>query len=168
MSALPGFAPYKGFLQVAYVTTDFDRGLAEFGERCGVPRWLELRGLEIQTGEGRSCRAHVALSYVGSMQLELIQALGGDDAVYRHGLPSQGYGLRFNHMAQLIETEQEFELLQDRVRSSGIPLVMHGSAPGGTTRYFYTDFRDTLGHYLEHVWYSQEGQAFLRDQVPHL
>jgi hypothetical protein len=166
MSALPGFTPYQGFLQLAYVTTDFDRALAEFGERYGVPRWLELRDLEIETGENRSCRAHVALSFVGPTQLELIQPLQGDDTVYRYRLPDDGYALCINHIAQLIGTEAEYEALRAQTVALGVPIAMEGIGGGGSTRYFYTDFRDKLGHYLEHIWYSPEGLAFLRGNVP--
>ena len=113
MSVPSHFAPYKGFLQIAYVTTDFDRALSEFAAQYGVPTWLQLRNLEIETGKDRSCRAHVALAYVGATQLEVIQALGGDDTVYRHGLPEQGYAVRLNHLAQLIDTEAEFEAIHD-------------------------------------------------------
>ena len=90
MPAAWSFAPYHGFLQLAYVTTDFDRALGEFGQRFGVPGWLQMRDLEIQTGPERACRAHVALSFVGSTQLELIQPLSGDVTVYRYRLPDQG------------------------------------------------------------------------------
>jgi Glyoxalase/Bleomycin resistance protein/Dioxygenase superfamily len=165
MSAAPSFVPYHGFLQLAYVTTDFDRALAEFGQRFGVPEWLQMRDLEIQTGPERSCRAHVALSFVGSTQLELIQPLSGDVTVYRYRLPDQGYGLCLNHIAQLIETEPEFEALEASVVSKAIPIALRGSANSGQCRYFYTDQRATLGHYVEHVWYSPEGLAFM-EQIP--
>lgn len=168
MSVLPAFAPYKGFLQIAYVTTDFDRALAEFASQYGVPKWLQLRNLEIETGKDRSCHAHVALTYVGDTQLEVIQPLGGDDTVYRHGLPEQGYALRLNHLAQLVETEAELETIHAEVVAKGIAVSMHGTGGGGTARYFYTDHRASLGHYLEHVWYSPQGLAFLREQIPHL
>ena len=168
MSVPSHFAPYKGFLQIAYVTTDFDRALSEFAAQYGVPTWLQLRNLEIETGKDRSCRTHVALTYVGATQLEVIQALGGDDTVYRHGLPEQGYAVRLNHLAQLIDTEAEFDAIHDDVVAQGIPVSIYGTGGGGTARYFYTDHRASLGHYVEHVWYSPEGLAFLREQIPHL
>lgn len=163
--AAAAFTPYQGFVQLAYVTTDFDRALAEFGQRWGVPQWLQLRELEIQTGPGRACRAHVALSFVGPTQLELIQPLSGDVGVYRYRLPDQGYGLCLNHIAQLIQTESEFEALEAHVASAGIAVALRGSANGGQCRYFYTDQRAALGHYFEHVWFSSEGLAFMA-QVP--
>lgn len=168
MSVPSHFAPYKGFLQIAYVTTDIDRALSQFAAKYGVPSWLQLRNLEIETGKDRSCRAHVALSYVGPTQLEVIQPLGGDDTVYRHGLPEQGYAVRLNHLAQLIESEAEFEAIHDEVVAKGIPVAIYGTGGGGTARYFYTDHRESLGHYLEHVWYSPQGLAFLREQIPRL
>jgi hypothetical protein len=159
------FSPYNGLMQLAYVTTDFDRTLAEFGASYGVPGWLIMRDLEIETGPGRSARTHTALAWVGPMQLEVFQPLSGDVDVYRWGLPDTGYGIQFHHMAQLFDTEAEFDALEQQVLREEIPVAMRGSSGGGMVRYLYTDHRATLGHYLEHIWYAPAARAVF-DQIP--
>lgn len=157
------FAPYHGFLQMAYVTADLDAAMQKFGQRYGVSNWLPMPGIEVETAPGKAATANIALAYVGSVQLELIEPVGGDDAIYREAVPSSG--TRFHHFAQQIATEVELDAAEAAARAQLVPIAMHGSSGGGLVRYFYTDHRDTLGHYVEHIWYAPEMVAFL-DQVP--
>jgi hypothetical protein len=99
------------------------------------------------------------------MQLELVEPLRGDDDVYRAGLPENGSGVRFHHVAQLMGDEDELNFAQAEARRLGIPIAMAGCSAGGLVRYFYTDHRSTLGHYIEHIWYAPEMLAFL-EQIP--
>lgn len=150
------FAPYRGFAQIAYVTSDFDRAIMQFGERYGVPNWMPMPDMEIQTAPGRTCRANIGLAYVGPVQLEVIQPLGGDDLVYRAPLPANGFAVRFHHIAQTLATEAELDAAEAQAQQAQMPIAIRGAFPGGLARYFYTDHRDTLGHYVEHIWYAPE------------
>lgn len=162
----PGFAPFRGLTQVAYVTTDIDQTMADFGQHYGVPNWLPMRELTLQTdGETASGQAHVALAWVGATQLELIQPLSGAVDVYRWGLPGQGYGYRFHHLAQLMETAGEFEAALEIIRRDQLPVVLQGMSTGGLVRYVYTDHRETLGHLFEHIYYAPEARG-LFDHIP--
>jgi hypothetical protein len=160
------FAPFKGLVQLAYVTTDFDRAIAEFGERYGVPGWMQMRDLDIETGPGRGNRIHVGLAWVGPTQLEIIQLVSGDDSIYRWRLPETGYGLSFHHMAQLFDAEAELEALEEQVAKDRIPVAIRGSSAGGLVRYLYTDQRSSLGHFVEHIWYAPDVRAALWAQIP--
>jgi hypothetical protein len=146
-------SPFSGFYQLAYVTTDIDRALDVFATRYQVPKWVELRDMVIEIQPGRTGRIHAALAFVGPTQLELIQPLDGLVGIYQEPLPTQGFGLRFHHVAQLIQSEAEFDRQRERLHAEGIPLPIDGQAPGGV-RYFYTDHRATLGHYIEHLYFS--------------
>ena len=51
------------------------------------------------------------------------------------------------------------------MQAQGCALVIDGQAPHGVARYFYTDHRAMLGHYIEHIWYSPPGLAHMA-QLP--
>ncbi|CAB3739200.1 hypothetical protein LMG27174_06534 [Paraburkholderia rhynchosiae] len=151
-------SPFSGLHQIAYVTTDISQAIDYFAHKYNVPKWLELREIEIESMAGRKCTQNVALAYVGAIQLELIQPLLGDDHVYRDALPETEFAIRHHHVAQLIATEADFARQRDELAAQGVRIVIDGEAKG-MARYFYTDHRATLGHYLEHTWFSPAGLA---------
>lgn len=149
---------FAGFLQIAYVTTDLTQALEIFRRDHGMAHWAELRDLPVETQPGRHSRLNIGLAFVGDVQIELIEPLGGDDAVYRAPLPASGFALKHHHFAQLFETEAEFEAQREAAKRRGEALALDGQSPGHA-RYFYTDHRATLGHYIEHIWYTPQGRA---------
>jgi hypothetical protein len=160
----PSLSPFSGFLQIGYVTTDVDEAIARFGAKHNVPAWARLPGIEIESMGGRRCRLNIALAFVGTTQLELIEPLSGDDRIYRDALPQTGFGIRHHHIAQLIESEAAFETQREEMPASGVSIVVDGQSPGAA-RYFYTDHRATLGHYIEHIWYTSAGLTGMQ-QLP--
>jgi catechol 2,3-dioxygenase-like lactoylglutathione lyase family enzyme len=160
----PTLATLSGFLQVAYVTTDVEAAIEFFRTRHGVAHWARLCPIEIETLPGRAATLNIALAYVGAVQIELIQPLAGHDLVYREPLPADGFAIRFHHLAQLIDTEEAYERQRQDVAAQGVRIAVEGQSPG-LARYFYSDHRDTLGHYIEHIHYSPTGLAGLA-QLP--
>ncbi len=159
------FAPFQGFVQIAYVTTDLEHAMSQFGRDYGVPNWMPMPAMEVETAPGRAAILNIGLAYVGAMQLELIEPTGGDDSVYRAALPSDGSGVCLHHIAQLMDTDAELDAAEATARRLRVPIAMRGASAGGLVRYFYTDHRDTLGHYVEHIWYAPEMLEFLK-QIP--
>ncbi|APA89623.1 VOC family protein (plasmid) [Paraburkholderia sprentiae WSM5005] len=160
----PSLSPFSGFLQIAYVTTDVDEAIERFCKEQKVPAWARLPGIEIESIAGRRCKLNIALAFVGSVQLELIEPLCGDDRVYRDALPRDRFAIRHHHIAQLIESEAAFETQREDMAAAGVPIVIDGQSRG-YARYFYSDHRGTLGHYIEHIWYTPAGLVAM-DQVP--
>ncbi|MGF6931123.1 catechol 2,3-dioxygenase-like lactoylglutathione lyase family enzyme [Paraburkholderia sp. UCT70] len=160
----PTLSPFAGLLQIAYVTSDIDQAIAYFDREHNVPEWARLPAIEIESMPGRTCTLNIALAFVGATQLELIQPLSGDDHIYRDALPASEFAIRHHHIAQLIATEAEFNRQREELAAQGMPIVLDGQMPGAA-RYFYTDHRATLGHYLEHIWYTPAGLAGL-EQLP--
>ena len=136
--------------QLGYVTNDFDRSLAVFAEN-GVPQFVERRYLKIQTGAGEAADLHIGLAVVDGMQIELIQPLGGDDAIYRSALGDESYELHLHHICQLISDSEEFDRLKEGVEAGGIKVALWGVSPTGS-KYFYADTRVALGHYIEYIY----------------
>jgi hypothetical protein len=162
--SIPSLSPFSGFLQIAYVTTDVDEAIARFVAEHNVPAWARLPGIEIESMGGRHCKLNIALAFVGQTQLELIEPLSGDDRIYREALPQTGFAIRHHHFAQLIESEAAFDTQREQMAARGVPIVVDGQSPGAA-RYFYTDHRATLGHYIEHIWYTHAGLAGM-EQLP--
>src|SRR2546430_608508 len=111
---------FARFLQLAYVTTDFDRALDEFRRSHGVARFLEMRGVPSPTTPGCFAELNVGLAWVGDMQIEVIAPLSGDDGVYRGALPTQGFAIRFHHVGQTVDTPEELNRLLEETRAAGI------------------------------------------------
>jgi Glyoxalase/Bleomycin resistance protein/Dioxygenase superfamily len=163
-TALP-FTPFRNLIQVAYVTNDFGRALTEFGARYAVPKFMELRDLPVETNPGEKAQLHIALAWAGDVQIEIIEPRGGADRIYRDALPQDGsYALRFHHIAQLLDTEAELDALEAQMKKQGVRIAVRGSAPGSAV-YFYSDHRDALGHYIEHIYYTPAGRG-LFDMIP--
>lgn len=153
-------APFPGFYQFAYVTTDMERAQSDVRATHGIGGFLDLTDMRYQTGLDREAHCHVALAYAGAMEIELIQPLDGDVAIYRDVLPEAGYGLRFHHVARLFETDAEFDATFAAYQAQGRSFPILGSAPG-TARYFYCDMRADLGHYIEGIVFTPEAREWL-------
>jgi len=146
--------------QLGYVTNDFDRALSVFAEN-GVPRFVERRHLKIQTGSAKEADVHIGLAIVDGMQIELIQPLGGDDAVYRDAIGSESFELRMHHVCQLVSDSEEFDRIREDVEAGGGKVTLWGVGPSGS-KYFYVDTRAALGHYVEYIFRDQAmDEAFL-------
>lgn len=156
----------RKLFQVAYVTNDFDCALLEFGSRLAVPKFFEIRALPMETAPGETAQIHVGLAWSGGVQIEIIQPLGGSDAVYRDWLPAgRDYALRFHHLAHLMESEAEFDAVAAQLARQGVPVPLRGANPGAA-RYLYGDFRATLGHYVEYIHFTATGRQFF-EKIPH-
>lgn len=155
---------FARFLQMAYVTSDFDRALAEFRDSHGIARFLEMRNMNSELLPGRFASLHVGLAWVGDTQIELIAPLGGDDEVYRNVLPADEFAIRFHHIGQHVDSKKEYQRLLDDAAVRDIPIVIR------STSYFYLDMRKQLGHYMEYVSNSPEDNTAQRraiiEQIP--
>jgi hypothetical protein len=143
----------NGLYQLAYVTNDFERALGQCAAIYGVPEFRKLPRIDINLGAGRTVLVNLALAWVGSTQLEVIQALEGEVAIYAEGLPSAGFGLKLHHLARLHATREAVEALVETYRSEGRAVPIDAEEPGWG-RYCYADFRRELGHYIEHSWFT--------------
>ncbi len=140
--------PFNVF-QTAYVVGDLDAGLARIGKLYGMTKFRVRRNVAIQTSGGPSS-AHVALAFVGSGQIEIIEPAGGADSCYRGGLAADPAVLRLHHVATVVRDETTWNALMAELEAEGVDMPIRGEAPG-LMRYAYADYRDQLGHYLEYV-----------------
>jgi Glyoxalase/Bleomycin resistance protein/Dioxygenase superfamily len=152
--------PRVGFYQVAYVTNDFERALRQCTLTHGAREFARMPAIQYEIGPGRAVVCNVGLAYVGATEIEVIEPLEGDVAVYRDALPTEGFALRFHHLARLYDTREEVEAQIAVYRREGRALPVDGTSPG-SARYYYADFRAELGHYIEGVWFEPASRAWL-------
>lgn len=156
---------YTGFVQLAYVTNDFDRALTVFGERHGVMRFLELREFTLQTGADQFAEVNIAIAMVDGMEIEIIQPLDGADKVYRCALAGKDFQVRFHHIGERVESLECFEHLKREVTAASRRIDLWGSSVNGA-HYFYVDDRDTLGHHVEYIYRAPDDLAAFLARVP--
>ena len=153
--------------QIAYVTTDLEQALAVWREDFDVPAFHvftnDMPGLE----SSHPYRLKIALATVGGTEIELIEPLDGSAPLHAEPLPADGsFALRFHHVAMRIEgTLADFEAHMASLDPVRHPVVWSG-AFADMMRFAYTDERNTLGHYVEHVWFDAGFYAQLAAAIP--
>jgi hypothetical protein len=154
MAGLGGIRPFGKFFQHGYVTSDLDRAIAEFASRWGVSRFLIRPTAEFlcaaPTGAANVV-VRLAFAYVGDLQIELIEPMGGSAATfYTDTLPKDAFAVRFHHMGFLLSDEEaEWGACIAGAAQDKYELALSGDNP--RLRFAYLDSRAELGHYCEFV-----------------
>lgn len=166
---MPGLTGLSNLMQVAWVTPDLDRTMAEFGERFGIEEFFFTdiafpARLFDETGE---MSIRLALANIDAMQIELIQPVGGGlDRIYREALPADGsHANVVHHVCVKIDGPIEAWEAYEAELSKRTPIGYTGDS-GPNVRFAYTDERATLGLWLEHVWYEPEYDAQFSALIP--
>jgi hypothetical protein len=142
-------AMIEGFhYQNAYVTRDIEKWIKTFSERAKVDKVMTYEGTtKITTVNGPGEQTNkLAFIWVGDLQYELIQPVGGDVSLYSDALPA-GDGLQFHHICMRVPDWDDFRA---RVNEQPYPVVLEGGSDH--LRFLYLDARPFLGHYLEYTW----------------
>jgi len=156
-------------MQIAWVTTDLDRAIAQFSKLYRVPDFFVAdvsypARLFDETGE---MKIRLGLANIDNMQIELIQPVGGGvDRIYREALPTDGsHANVFHHVCVKVDGPREnWDAYIDQVAGEK-PLDYTGDY-GSEVRFVYTDERASLGIWLEHVWYEPSYYAELSSVIP--
>lgn len=146
--------------QNAYVTHDLDAARTAIRAHADIRLESEYEGkTPIRTSAGDTfmeCR--LAFIWIGDMQVELIQPLGGFVDFYREALPTDSL-LAFHHSCMRVD---DWDDLRGKLDQQPYPLVFEGEA--GPLKFLYLDARGDLGHYLEYthmpdaVWEASGGR----------
>jgi hypothetical protein len=159
------FFPGPAVLQVGYVTTDVEEGIKRYREKYGIRDFIKFENFEATSAAGVTLTVHIALAFVKSTLIELIQPAGGDDKIFREVLPETGYAIRHHHFGYGIFTEAEWQERQRVFAIQGRRVILESEVPG-VLRYQYLDARDDLGHYLEYLYYQGEAGRQLLASIP--
>jgi hypothetical protein len=153
MSAQDHEAPFplKDVAQICIIVPDLEEAVENFWQVFGVGPWhfytygKPLVEHMTRRGEPTEYRMRVALSYIGSMRVELIEPLEGD-TVYQEFVDEHGYGV--HHLGVL--TEDMAESLR-RAEEAGLEMTQDGAGfgPDGDGHYAYLDTEDLIGTTIE-------------------
>ena len=148
--------------QNAYVTRDVDKWVEVFKQRGKVDRVMTYEGsMPVMTPEGERTQTNkLAFIWVGDLQYELIQPVGGDLTLYRDALPADD-GLQFHHICMRVP---DWDSFRARVHEQPHPVAIEGGDE--QLRFLYLDARPFLGHYLEYVWMGDERWAQMGGTLP--
>ena len=138
--------------QNAYVTRNVDKAIDGFRARGDIVAGTSfLAEVEIDTPAGRGKLTNkLAFLWINGIQYELIEPISGMVDIYKEVLP-EGDALRFHHICMRIENLEEFQ----KVRTTQtLPIVQEGGSD--RLKFFYTDARSILGHYVEYVWMTPQ------------
>lgn len=142
----------RNLMQIAYITNDLDRAEQVMRDHYGIEKWLRIDpGPYIMT-DGRMMHVKVLLAYVGDLQFELIEPVGGEVQPFRDVLPKDGsFAIRFQHVCRSTQSRAELDRLWEQARRDGETIPFSGEYEGGSA-FFYIDATATLGHHLEFVY----------------
>jgi hypothetical protein len=152
--------------QIAYVTNDMEEALRRLDRGYGLERFFRT--------DTRAHRAYpnqpaldLALVRTAGTEFEVIQPLGVNDALWADPLPKDGsFALLFHHIGVTVHgTMADYERYRARLDTEAHPIVAEG-AVDDDLRFIYTDERATLGHYLEHCWFSPNIMEVMTSMVP--
>jgi hypothetical protein len=145
--------------QVAYVTRDLDEALAAMA-RLGATAFQRIEDVVLASEAGTTATISMALGRSGPTMLELIEPRGGDDGVFREGLPSPPVPLGFHHLCYRVETLDALAGLRAAYEAGGVAIRFPNAAQVERARFFYADLRPTLGHLVEYLYLPAARLAF--------
>jgi hypothetical protein len=139
--------------QVAYVTTDLDRGMELLRDRFGVENCVEVptAGVTFLAGDKRAeWDVRIAMGARGGLIVELIEPVAGEVDFYRRFLPADGSpDLRLHHLATFVPVGDEvWASLGELLAASGLSIDYTVLIPD-RVRAGYVDTTAELGHFLE-------------------
>ena len=139
--------PENSIAQIAYITRDLDATLKHWVEVLGIGPFFLLDSSIIEDpvyrGEPSDVNITAALSYNGSMCVEVIEQSNDSPSVYSEIMSTHGPG--FHHWGVMTENfEQEIE----RYEQKGYPLAWSGKVSIGG-RFAYMDSYQDLGGMVE-------------------
>lgn len=148
-----------GFFQIGYVSNDFDRAQKVLGEQFGITKYHQMLDLDFN----EETKISIATAYVGETMIEVITPKGTGEDIYSTHMPAgDEFVIRHHHFCHLYTNQQDWLHMQSLIEKH--PVVFR-SEMEGLIEAMYVDVRSTLGHYLEYVYATPAGLAFL-NQAP--
>ena len=140
--------PYGGVMQTAFVVEDIRESIAHFITNChsGPFFLLDSFGDEshVYRGAVSQTKVTIAMGFVGSMQIELIQPLDHHPSIYRETIARRGYG--FHHFGIGFE-DCEAELPAYLAR--GYEVAFTAPVPTGGSVYYLDNGKGAAEGFLE-------------------
>lgn len=138
-----------GISQTAWVVQDLDATEQFFIDHLGVRKWVRIPDVHfgpetcVYRGRPADFVAHVSLSYLADMQLELIQPVRGD-SIYTEFLERGGPGL--HHVC--FHTD-DLSAALDAATAGDVEVAQRGTMAGGGVEFAYLDGSAAGAPYIE-------------------
>jgi hypothetical protein len=143
--------PLEDVAQICIIVPNLDKAVENYWHTFGVGPWhIYTYGKPLvkrMTRHGRPAeyRMRVALSYIGSMRIELIEPLEGD-TVYAEFVREHGYGV--HHLGVLTD---DMDASLQRAGEAGLAMTQDGAGfgPDDDGHYAYLDTEALIGTTIE-------------------
>ncbi|MDF2825284.1 MAG: lactoylglutathione lyase [Mycobacterium sp.] len=168
-------APVRTVVQIAWVTADLAATETALTNLLGVRKWVRIPEVhfapDLNTYRGRPVDfvAGISMSYLGDMQLELIEPVRGGANIYSDFLDRHGAGLHHICVEAGVHTRDDgsdgtddaeaFDAALTEAVGHGAEIVAQGQMPGGM-RFAYLSNPDAGVPYLEIAHIPEAIRAF--------
>ncbi len=148
--------------QIAWVTRDLEATETALTGLLGVRKWVRIPEVHFAPdtcsylGKPADFVASISLSYLGDMQLELIEPVSGEN-VYSDFLRDSGPGL--HHICVEAESPERFDAALADAAAHGATVAQQGVMPGGI-QFAYVSAPQAGVPFLEIAYISPEMRAF--------
>lgn len=151
--------PFRNLFHLGYVVLDLEKVMAGMGRRFGVTRWKVL-----PLPEGAPAKA-IGFAYAGETMIELVEVDLRQDLmpIHRGWLPADAGEARLNHVAYMLDGEDELQSVIDRFEAAGVATAWLGDFGDIFSRCYYADTTAELGHFSEFVCLGPAGRDFLAE-----
>jgi catechol 2,3-dioxygenase-like lactoylglutathione lyase family enzyme len=149
-------------VQIAWVTPGLDATETALTGLLGVKKWVRMPEVHFAAdtcsyrGEPADFVASISLSYLGDMQLELVEPVRGQN-IYSDFLRERGPGL--HHICVEAENPDRFEAALAGAAEHGAAIVQRGVMPGGM-RFGYVSAPQAGVPFVEIAFIPPEIRAF--------
>jgi len=154
--------PVQSPTQIAWVTRDLDATETALTGLLGAKKWVRIPDVHFAPdacsylGKPADFVASISLSYLGDMQLELIEPVRGDN-IYSDFLRDSGPGL--HHICIEAESPEQFDAELVEAADLGAKVVQQGVMPGGI-QFAYVSAAQAAVPFVEIAYISPEMRAF--------
>ncbi|OBG74490.1 lactoylglutathione lyase [Mycobacterium sp. E2462] len=154
--------PAQSPTQIAWVTADLDATERALTGLLGAKKWVRIPEVHFAPdscsyrGRPADFVASISLSYLGDMQLELIQPVSGEN-IYSDFLAACGPGL--HHICMEAESPEQFEAALSDAADRGAPVVQQGVMAGGI-QFAYVAAPQAGVPFVEIAYIAPEMRAF--------
>ncbi|HTX96397.1 MAG TPA: VOC family protein [Mycobacterium sp.] len=148
--------------QIAWVTQHLDATETALTGLLGARKWVRIPDVQFAPdtcsyrGKPADFVASISLSYLGDMQLELIEPVRRDN-IYSDFLTECGPGL--HHICVEAESPERFDAALAEAAEHGAPVVQQGVMPGGI-QFAYVSAPQAAVPYVEIAHISPDMKAF--------
>jgi hypothetical protein len=149
--------PLRNLFHLGYVVIDLERAMAGMRDRFGVADWKI-----VPLPEGSPAKA-IGFAYAQGTMMELVELDLRVElmAIHRGFVPASPAEARLNHVAYLLDGEDELFAQKRRFEDAGIATVWHDAFGDIFSHYYYADTTALLGHFTEFVTLGPAGRDFL-------